>query len=161
MANDACWDMRVVSKSKEAIERLYRILRYEDEEYFMYGVFEAWHSESDTEWIDEEDGYYVADLWGEVAWGMDAWFDPDEQRHGLYEGPLEGHPNARYATMMELCPLLDIGVEAFCAEPMLDIQQHAIVDHAGTIVLWQEGDDVPDPPEDSPAWRPNNEIYGE
>lgn len=163
MANDAAWDMRVVSRSKEAIERLFRILNYEDDEFFMYRVFEAEHSESDSEWIDEEDGFFVADLWGSVAWGMDAWFDDDESRHKLYEdGWCPGHPNARYVTLLELCPLLDIGVDAYCTEPCNDIRQHYVVDHDGGLVVaddpadWEPVSEY----ERNGEWLPLGRIYG-
>ena len=69
MANDASFDMKVVAKDKETIDRLLSIMKYEDKEFYIYRVRDV-----DVLYPAEKEGdNYSAVFQGDVAWSASAW----------------------------------------------------------------------------------------
>lgn len=147
MANDCCGTMRVVAKNKEAIDRFERIMRYKDDEFFCYRVFQF---EKFDEYKDGE--FYVAEFSTDVAWGSDKWFydadrpekkiitgyektrrivrpDSSEEMCEDYEKPIHG--TAHYTSVRHLCGVLGIGVELWTTEPGMCFEEHADCDRNG------------------------------
>lgn len=127
MANDCCGTMRVVSKSKEAIDRFERIMRYNDDEFFCYRVFQF---DKRNEYRDGE--FYCADFYTDVAWGSSKWFYDEDSPGDLivlgYENndwskPIHG--TAHYTSVTHLAATLKFGVELWTTEPGCGFAEHA------------------------------------
>lgn len=134
MANDCCGFMRVASKSKETIERFERIMKYNDDEYFCYRVFQ-FDRNSD---IEKDGDLFYADYFTDVAWGSNRWFydedEPDNLIHKGYENndcdkPIYG--TAHYTSITHLSKILAFGVELWTYEPGCGFAEHAICNSAG------------------------------
>ena len=78
MANNCFYTMMAVSKNRNALERLLKIMRYKDIEYYLYRVFNA-----DDDKIRESNGYYYVSINGDVAWSCANWFDTKEDLDSL------------------------------------------------------------------------------
>lgn len=132
MANNAAYDIKFVSKSRETLERLVRIMRYEDPEYFIYRVF----SVEDEPIVDEGNGYFSLTVYGDVAWSIHSWFDHIEVLNEKAEN------GAHYVSLDILAKRLDFGVEAFCEECGCEFQEWHRCDHNGNTqekcVEWRE-----------------------
>lgn len=148
MANDCCGDMVVVSKSKDAIERFYRIMNYNDEEFFCYRV-RGFDSVSDIE--RDADGYYRARYTCDSAWSSQNWYEDDDDPTRLlhlgyeteervnsegkkytienFEKPIYG--TAHYTSITHLCKVLGLGVEMWSTEPGCQFEEYATCDHNG------------------------------
>jgi hypothetical protein len=118
--------MKAVSKSKEALDLLIRIMSYEDKDYYIYrcAVIEV----SDE---FQENEYFVAMLYGDVAWSCDSWFDRIERIDETIES------GGNYVTLDILCERLGIAVEVFGAESGMEFQEHYLCNPKGD-VLWNE-----------------------
>ena len=147
MANNCCGTMRVVAKNKEAIDRLERIMRYKDDEFFCYRVFQF-----EKFYAYKEGEFYVADFSTDVAWSSDKWFqDSDEPDRKIVIGYEKTrkivkpdssvemwedwdksiHGTAHYTSVRHLCEVLGIGVELWTTEPGCEFEEHADCDHNG------------------------------
>lgn len=63
MPNWCSYTMKAVSKSKDALDRLIKIMTYEDKEYYIYRCASVGVSDE----VQEGD-YFVAMVYGDVAW---------------------------------------------------------------------------------------------
>lgn len=147
MANDCCGTMRVVAKNKDAIDRFERIMRYKDDEFFCYRVFQF---ERHNKYRDGE--FYVADFFTGVAWSSDKWFhDSDKPEEKIINGYEKTrkivcpdgseqmcedynktiHGTAHYTSVTHLCEVLGIGVELWTTEPGCEFEEHAYCDRNG------------------------------
>ncbi len=125
MANDCEYQMTAVSRSREALDRLVRIMNYEDSEYFIYRVFDAELRED----IEETgDGFHVARIDGDVAWSCESWFEREERFDSIHEAT-----GAHYITLDLLCRRLGIGVEVYGQEPGMGFQEYHKCTHAGEV----------------------------
>jgi len=126
MANNCCYDMKVVGKTKESVERLLSIMQYKDTEFYMYRVFSA-ESGLDA----EQDGdLWVLSICGDVAWSCKEWV------HGVRGKDYPCAENgSKFANLQEICRALDIGVEIWSDEPGMGFEEHYIIDHNGTVVV--------------------------
>ena len=70
MANNCWYTLRVISPTKEAIDRLLQIMQYKDKEYHLYRVFGADFGDEPTL---GDDGLWTATITGDVAWSCDNW----------------------------------------------------------------------------------------
>ena len=101
MPNWSSFTMRAVAPKTDTLERLIRIMKYEDAEYYIYKT--ELHVHGDIEESGDDDGLYCVDIMGCVAWSTTAWFE--------YPDCVSG---TSHATPMDiLCQRLDFGVEIF------------------------------------------------
>lgn len=157
MANNAAYDITFVSKSKETLERLVKIMKYQDPEYFIYRVF----SVEDDDIVDEGNGLFSIYISGDVAWSNHDWFDNLEDFNRKAEN------GAHYVTLDILAKRLDFGVQAFCEECGCEFQECHQCDHHGNIqrnecVEWKEIWEDEDGNElDEPEHEGGLEDYGD
>ena len=132
MANNCVYDLKAVSKSKESLERLVKIMNYEDPEYYIYRCFSA----QDWSWSVDGD-FHVVEITGDVAWSCNEWFsstEEDETRLGDgwdYKGDCG---DAHYITLDLICKELGIGIECWGEEIGVGFQEYYLVNHEGEIV---------------------------
>ena len=126
MPNWCEYTMKAVSKSKEALDRLISIMYYEDKEYYIYRCASVSISNE-----FQEDDYFVAMLYGDVAWSCGSWFDRIERFDETIESG--GH----YVTLDILCERLGIAVEVFGEEPGMEFQEHYLCNPKGDTVWHQ------------------------
>lgn len=84
MANNCGYDMMIVGKTKESIERLAKIMRNKDPEFFIYRVF-------GVEIYEEPNQDYQSDLWvmkvcGDVAWSANSWINSQPNKEHKFNG---------------------------------------------------------------------------
>ena len=122
MANCCSFDMMVVARKMESIERLLSIMSHTDKEFYIYRV-----DASMLEEPGEQDGLWVAKFCGDVAWSCTPWISdkPNPER--------KNNNGASYTNITELCKLLDIGVEIWAEEPGMCFQQYILVNHVGEV----------------------------
>lgn len=125
MSNDCLGTMRVVSRDKEAIRRFENIMQYKDDEFFCYKV-----KSFNRALITTEDGYWQAIYHFDVGWCMRRWFEDDDEPGSIIingytkdNEPIYG--TAHYTSVVHLCKVLGIGVEAFSTEPEMQLAEHA------------------------------------
>lgn len=132
MANCCSFDMMVVSKKRESIERLFSILSHTDKEFYIYR-----EDISEFGKIREHGGLWVAKLCGYVAWSCTPWIS-DKPNPGM-----RSDNGASYTNLKELCRLLDIGVEIWGSESGMQFQQYILIDNRGEVCAddtehWEE-----------------------
>ena len=125
MANDCSYDMRVVGESKEAVERMGRILGYKDPEFFLYRVFDMNPAAKEAARDAQFKQYWTLDYFGDVAWGPDPWID------GIPDPNNKSETGAHYSNLSEICKALKIGVEVWAQEIGNANQWHFVVNPAG------------------------------
>ena len=127
MANECDYEMTAVSRSRKALERLVKIMKYQDPEYFLYRVFDA-----DLIGNIEvtADGFFVARIEGTVAWSCATWFTSDERTDSIHAAT-----GSHYITLDLLCRRLGIGVEVYGEEYDCGFQEYHKCNHAGVLVL--------------------------
>ena len=126
MANECEYEMTAVSRSREALERLVRIMTYQDPEYFIYRVFDA---ELNGDIEATADGFHVARIDGNVAWSCATWFTSEERPDSVHDAT-----GAHYITLDLLCQRLGIGVEVYGQEVGCCFQEHHKCTHSGEVV---------------------------
>lgn len=117
MANKCYFTMRVVSPSREHIERLFNIINEKDGVYHLpHKVFESTYYQDISQ---EEDGLYSAIIDGAVAWYCDRWVDgfTDEETN--------------YNTLNDVCKDLVMSVEFCASEPLMEFQEHGYINIFG------------------------------
>jgi hypothetical protein len=162
MANDCSFDMKVVAKDKETIDRLLSIMKYEDKEFYIYRVRDV-----DVLYPTEKEGdNYSAVFQGDVAWSASAWV------RGIPDPNSKSETGAGYTNLVELCKTLDIGVEIWTSEPGMCFQEHILINNRGlssydTTDWTVEYDEETDEPiedggfDNYGSWVDPNEIYEE
>lgn len=136
MANNCWYNMVAVAPKKETLERLIRIMNYEDNEYFIYRCFSV--SQNNEIIFDKKNNLYSVNLQGDVAWSCDMWFDGKENKDELIIIGREKddhskliYGTAHYITLDLLCQKLDFGLEVFAEESGCEFQEHHTVNHNG------------------------------
>ena len=166
MANNCFYTIKAVSKDKNALERLIKIMNYEDNEYYIYRCFSAYKDDE----YDKND-LYVIMISGDCAWSCVKWFDNQEVFTDKDEN------NAHYVTLDILCEKLKIGIELFSEEPGVGFQEHYVVHSNGNKVVdeeaeWiqkffdEDGEELDEPIEEGGfdnycSFADAEEIYGE
>ena len=129
MANNCYYEMSVVG-TKENIERLHRIMKYEDPNLYIYRVFDAEMDEPNQ----LDNGRYMAFIYGDVAWGISPWLEDIPKVEKSYDGKKD---NRLYVSLRFLSDLLHLDMEIQSEEPGCAFQQHcAIID--GEVVLYED-----------------------
>ena len=161
MANNCAYNIVAVGKTKESVERVEKILRYEDEEFFLNRVFSVFVVEDPS----EKEGLWTIQLCGDTAWSAEPWANdfPDHDRRSK--------KGAHYSTLTEICRSLDIGIEVFAEEEAIGVQEHYVVNHIGVftekkefrnLALVTEGDmcGLAGGIEDFCVWEDEKKVYG-
>ena len=125
MANNCYYALKAVANNEEALKRLVRIMKYEDEEFFIYRCFQAIEGEIKK----EDNGLFSIEIEGDVAWSCAKWFDHEEDKNELAEN------NAHYITLDLLCEKFNIGIELWSQECGCEFQEHYVVNHKGEILI--------------------------
>ena len=128
MAN-CCWfEMKAVSDKREPLERLLKIMKYEDDEYFIYRTWVCDDGDSISEAPDGS-GLLEVRYYGDVAWGPSPWVsDPEDLSNNSKTG-------AHYANLQAICKALNISVEVWAQEDGMGFQEHIYVDRHGNYTL--------------------------
>ena len=166
MANDCYYQMKAVSKDKAALERLLKIMQYQDDEYYIYRCFSA--EEYDK---DEVEDFFVSYIDGDVAWSCDKWFNAEDE-----EVPNEDGNGAHLIRLDVLCEKLKIGMEVWSQEPGVGFEEHYIVHADGKIIvndcedwheIWEDedGEELDQPEEEGGfynygSYADASKIYG-
>lgn len=127
MANNCIYEMRVVGESKEAVERMGKILDYEDPEFFLYRVFDMSPAAKEAAKDEQFKHYWTLDYFGDVAWGPDPWIE------GIPDQNNKTETGAHYSNLPEICKALKVGVEVWAQEFGNACQWHFIVNPAGEV----------------------------
>lgn len=137
MANDCCGRMKVVAKEKETIDRLYKILQYEDSEYCVSGC--RFVEMSLEPRLDDNNLWYAFfDVSG--AWDCSRFFDNgDRPTEKLYDREKQEYGTAHYTDLTHLAEKLNFGCELFACETGNAFCEHCAVDHFGC--YYTESDD--------------------
>lgn len=128
MANECTGTMKVVCRTgnEAAIDRLVKIMRYRDPEWYMYRVFEFYENEREH----TEDGFTVATFSISVAWSGWRWFESDHSGWTILN-----EENPKGTDFMSLCRLLGIGVEYFATEVGCEFAEHYLCDSNGALLI--------------------------
>ena len=160
MPNFCSYDLKAVSKNKESLERLLKIMNHQDPEYYICRCFQACGDGG----VYEDGDYYVIDIFGDVAWSCHDWFEHEEnvdrvlrkdEKFGFAYGDNWPRP-AHYVTLDMLCERLDIGIECWGQELGCCFQEYYLVNHKGEVVcsdssgyteVWEDenGDELEEP----------------
>lgn len=148
MANDCIGTLKVVAKDKGALKRVFKILNYEDEEFFLSRCREC-SAPSDPY---EENGFWVQDFEVDGAWNCGRFFATDEKidekRILDYEKDANGkrdfnNPIYGTAHLTNLCAVakaLDCGFELYASECGCCFWEHYSANHNGDLVVAESGD---------------------
>lgn len=123
MANNCWYDMEAVSKSKDALERLVRIMKYEDPEFYLYRVFSA--EEGD---IEQDGEFYTLQIMGDVAWAAVNWVNC-----GDYPYDIRRETGAHFTDLQTVCRTLGVAVEILTEECGCQFSEHIAVDAEGNL----------------------------
>lgn len=142
MANNCFYTMKVVAKNENAINRLLSVMRYEDNEFFIYRCNSAYLTS-----MHKEGEFFVGMVGGDVAWSCYRWITDNENKNEkLCTGYITGkggirvsqYGPAHYAPLTVVCRNLNIGIEIFSQEAGIGFQEHYIIDHRGAVVVNEE-----------------------
>ena len=139
MANDCSGTVRVVAKSKETLDRLVKIMNYEDDEFFVSRC-RGFEANGDAV---EDDGFFVQDFSVDGAWNCARFFETDENEKELivtgyeknergssdFDKPIYG--TAHLTNLVELAKKLGFGLELWSVEPGVGFTEHITLDHDG------------------------------
>lgn len=132
MANNCAFLLKAVSKSKENLDRLVKIMNYEDEKgWHLCRIFSA-----DVHDTEEVNGLYAYTIGGDCAWSVGTcmteggYFDNYRSTRGILKCPSKWKSGGKekcaeiVVTMPQLCELLDMGVEIWSEEEGCQFQEH-------------------------------------
>lgn len=155
MANECAYNGRIVAKSRDTIERVLRIMSYDDPEYQLYRVFSVdvdnyeWDSSAKVcrkvDYVKKHGDYYYVDVIGTVAWSCHGWF---------YDKPFAFHHTAHGSAPFErkyetdkvkmqvsfpfLCEELDFAVEFWGEEEGCELHEHYSCNHKGEVTVYDQ-----------------------
>lgn len=112
MANNCYYQMKVVADSKEILERLEKIMDYEDPQYYIRRVRCV-----DMQDVDKEDGLWTATYSGDVAWAAHSWVDDVPSKEPDEDGRF-------YTTLTALSKELGFSFEIFSEEAGCCFNEH-------------------------------------
>ena len=133
MANDCSFEIKAVSKKKEALEQLIQYLQNEyDQGPHPWRVFDA---EGEDE-ITKEKELYTVKIRGYCAWSVySCMFEGTSTYQSEY-----GAEDKNGKTISEMCRKLKVAVEIFSDEPGIGFQEHYIINKDGEICDDETGD---------------------
>lgn len=110
MPNYCIYDLMAVSKNKETLERLIKIMSYDD-------------------------GFCYVGITGTVAWSCHSWFETEEDTARTLGEDYPGREKAHYISLDLLCKRLDIAIDCFGEETGCEFQEHFIVNNNGELLV--------------------------
>lgn len=139
MANECSGVCRVAAKDRGTLDRLVKIMNYDDGEFFVSRCrgFEA------TDEAREEEGLFVQQFYVNGAWNCARFFETDEDEKNLlcvgYEKDENGRKDfdrpifgtAHLTNLVKLAEKLGFGIEMWTCEPGCGFSEHLTVDHEG------------------------------
>lgn len=120
MANDCSGTCRVVAKSREAVERLERIMNYRDAEFCVSRCREF----RPLGKIEEHDGLFRRDFAVDGCWNCERFFSTDEDKANLVG-------TAYLTNLPNLAKVLDFGCELWSTEPGCGFMEHITLNRYG------------------------------
>ena len=147
MSNDCCGNLKCVAKNKETLDRILKILKYEDSEFCIHRCKDAQDSES------YKDGdLWVKDIYVDGAWNCQQFFrcsdnpddilidgfEKDKDGNSIYEKPIYG--TAHYTSLCHIAKVLDCGFELYSTEPGMGFWEHLTCNHNGELIIDETGD---------------------
>lgn len=169
MANNCYYYLKAVSKDKASLERLLRVMRAEDAEYFIPGVREAdpidiihhdndegwceddecfgWHSFDECEMVAIENAIYASDdyhmeedYYCLVVKGQVAW-DGEEWFSGE-DRPKEviDGGTAHLTSLNVIAKEFGVGIEVWAHEEFYSFQQHFVMNSRGELAVSETKD---------------------
>ena len=129
MANCCFFNLTALGK-KENLDRLYRIMKNEDGEYYLYRVRQV-EVVSFKEW---KDGLFEMKLYGDVAWSSGPWIDSDGYGTKDEEG-------CEFTSMTHLSEIFDLAIEWYTEGD--DFAEHIAVCRGK--ITEEDGVDMHDP----------------
>lgn len=146
---DECYGViRVVSKDKATIDRLYKILNYKDSEYHLYGC-------RDCERLDngiEENGFWRSDfeIVGRCSCAPFIYEEDNENKlyikdyqrreDGSYDMDKPIYGSSHITNLCVLAQRLGFGCELYDEQSECAFCEHFAIDHNGEIVYAEDGD---------------------
>ena len=137
MANDCCGTMRVVAKDKAVLERIFRIMRNEDDEFIIAknrGTINMTPIEKDGE-------FFTCDMDVDGAWDCSEFLYHEDNPNELKVIEQEYDPEkkdyvfrygtAHYTSLPHLAKHLGFGFEGFTTEPGCEFCEHWICNCEG------------------------------
>lgn len=129
MANCCFFNLTALGK-KENLDRLYRIMKYEDGEYYLYRVRDV-EVISFKEW---KNGLFEMILSGDVAWSSEPWIN--SERYGVKD-----KDGCEFTSMTHLSEVLDLAIEWYTEGD--DFAEHMAVCKGR--ITEEDGVDLSDP----------------
>ena len=141
MSNDCCGNLKCVAKNKETLDRIMKILKYEDSEFCIHRCKDAQDSES------YKDGdLWVKDIYVDGAWNCQQFFrcsdnpddilidgfEKDKDGNSIYEKPIYG--TAHYTSLCHIAKVLDCGFELYSTEPGMCFCEHLACNRFGKMI---------------------------
>lgn len=146
MSNDAYGTMKVAAGKKETLDRLLRIMNYEDDEYYVDRV--RLFAELGEPY--EKNGLWCQDFEVDGCNDTEHFFSIEEDKGKLlvtgfekkpdgskdYDRPIHG--TAHLTNLVELAKALDFGCEVFAEEPNCGFCEHILCDHLGDVNVFTD-----------------------
>lgn len=147
MANDACGNLKVVAKDKNTLDRIFKILSYNDEEFCLYRCREV-----QTSSLPYKDGeFWVQDFFVDGAWSCSQFFNhgdnPNMKLVIGYEKDSNGRDDydkkiygtAHFTDLCHIAKILDCGFELYDNEPGMCFWEHFSCNHNGELTCDESG----------------------
>lgn len=126
MANLCDYDLKAVSKSKESLDRLLKILKGDDPDSYLYKTYSALVF---SEPKKSSGDLYETMVTGDMGWDVGNWLNPP------FFAKEEGE---KLTTLQEICRDLGIAVEIWGREPNMAFQRYVLVDFLGNVSANEE-----------------------
>ena len=131
MSNDCCGNLKVVAKNKETLDRIVKILKYEDSEFGIYRCKDAQDSES------YKDGdLWVKDIFVDGAWNCQQFFNYGNRPNSKFVVKTENGKEitAHYTDLCYIAKTLDCGFELYSTEPGMGFCEHLACNRFGKMI---------------------------
>lgn len=178
MANICSGTCRIVARDKATIERVERIMKYDDGEFFVGRCYRF--DRTDGKGVVDDGGFFRADFDVDGAWNCEGLFTDEENKGELvvvgYEKTPQGvdldrpiHGTSHRTGLIDLAKRLGFGIELWSCEPGMEFTEHITLDHTG-VYSCEVGDytaDYPDGEDGEPDYdaEPDEDFgfddYGE
>ena len=131
MANDCCGNLRVVTKNKETLDRIVKILKCEDSEFGIYRCKDADDSES-----YKDGNLWVKDIFVDGAWNCKQFFNYGNRSDSKLVIRSENGKEicAHYTDLCHIAKVLDCGFELYSTEPGMGFCEHLACNRFGKMI---------------------------
>ena len=131
MANNCCGNLKVVAKNKDTLDRIVKILKYEDPEFGIYRCKEAHGDES---YKDGE--FWVKDIFVDGAWNCEQFFKYGNRPNSKFVIKTENGKEicGHYTDLCHIAKTLDCGFELYSTEPGMGFCEHLACNRFGKMI---------------------------